>query len=1209
MRSKTLVFGWSLAAFALLATGVASAVDPAFVGKLALLADPEVAKELGLSDDTKKKLADLINQREQEATALVGKIKSLPAAKQAEQLAPFVAESEKLGEAFLEDDQIARLNRLRIAKEGMLGVLNAEIAGKLQLTPDQQKEIETLLRQFKTSSTSGNEFQRRMARQVYDRKIAGILNDSQRGAWEQLSGVPAGGGGGAAQTVSAPPPAPSGDPAASPAAPGGVTIQRAEAATNQLTLTEEGRYRMTFVFTPWKTVLEYFAKQGGYSFATDVYPPGTLNYSDPKEYTSEQVIDVLNLHLMTKGYILVKREKLLRLFDVANNGPVPTEFVPVITPDELPDRGEFELVTCQFQLNRWTPSEAETEIRKLIGPYGTIIVLGPARQLMVTDLGGKLRTIKNTIDAVEQPDAPKDDEFALIRLNKLTPTEFLTTCRQLFGIPDNQFATSDGALRLSINELDSVVYAYGKAAMIERIKRLAKEIDIQNPSGVTAGPGGLAILEQPQFGSYQLMHTDPAYAENVIRTLLAGAPNLKIQLDPKSNKIAVWGPPRQHQAIQAILAELEQNGNVTEVFKLKKLDPQSATTSINQLFSSDPSGRTASTSLRVSPDAYNSTITLSGTPAMVEAAKGWLAQNGEFGGGNQPNSFAGPDGQRSNRRVLPLSSRTIRNILSNVETIWPSERATLNVIKEVKKDEKSSPAAKAEEKGNKPPSKPAPTKDDVTSSNPPAYHFVSEPGPETAESSENSDEEADAPTTDSKTVDPATSEPKTPAIPGRPEIRVEVTPAGIVISSDDLDALDEFQNVLQELVDAHERAGRQTETFPLKHKDAEVAASMLKAMMDGGANVSGGFSSGMLGGMGGLAGMLLGGGGSSASASSTVNSTASGTPANITPDPNLNVLYITALPRDLDNIDQLIQLIDKPESPDPPEGLKPRFIAVEHAKAADVATIVREQFAGQIYGESSGQRGGFRGGGPDPAAFIAAALGGGNRGGQRGGAGGLLGARGNQQNLGEKPKMMISVATDSNALVVTAPTHLFEQVEAFVKALDQEFENPEDKVAVVPLIRTNPDTIFQSLGSMVGPNGTIVRVMPVNNNNRTGQNNQGRITSTSATTQNTGRQGGNQLSAQGRQQLQQFNNPGFGGNRGGGTGGFGGAPGGFGGNRGGGNNPGGFGGGNFGGGNRGGGAPGGFGGGNNNFGGNRGGGGNNFGGNRGGGGNPGNRGR
>src|SRR5439155_5944836 len=224
-----------------------------------------------------------------------------------------------------------------------------------------------------------------------------------------------------------------------------------------------------FEFTPWRNVLEYFAKKAGYAFATDKWPSGTFNYTDTKKYTPEEVLDVLNLHLITKGFILAKREKLLRLFDTANDGPVPPEFIPEITPSDLANRGDFELVTVTFQLDRWPPSEAEAEIKKRLGPYGSTTVLSTARQLVVTDLGSKLRWIKNIIDAVEQPDAPKDEKFGLIHLNRLTPTEFLNHVRQLFGIATDKFETTDASLRFSANELDSVVYLHGKQPKIEQV--------------------------------------------------------------------------------------------------------------------------------------------------------------------------------------------------------------------------------------------------------------------------------------------------------------------------------------------------------------------------------------------------------------------------------------------------------------------------------------------------------------------------------------------------------------------------------------------------------------------------------------------------------------------------------------------------------------------------------------------------------------------
>src|SRR5205823_13301047 len=137
--------------------------------------------------------------------------------------------------------------------------------------------------------------------------------------------------------------------------------------------------------------------------------------------------------------------------------------------------------------------------------------------LVVTELGGRLRWIKRTIDEVEKPATSlnKDDRLALIKLNRLTPSEFLVNVRQLMGIPDNQFATTDGALRLSINELDSFIICSGKLPQIERVQELAKQLDGYAPPRSNS-IGGLNIVEQPQFAVYEIRNADPVFAENVI---------------------------------------------------------------------------------------------------------------------------------------------------------------------------------------------------------------------------------------------------------------------------------------------------------------------------------------------------------------------------------------------------------------------------------------------------------------------------------------------------------------------------------------------------------------------------------------------------------------------------------------------------------------------------------------------------------------------
>jgi len=67
--------------------------------------------------------------------------------------------------------------------------------------------------------------------------------------------------------------------------------------------------------------------------------------------------------------------------------------------------------------------------------------------LVVTDLGERLRWIKRTIAEVEKPTGVRSDQrFEIVKLNRLTPSEFLTNVKQLLGIPADKFETTDGNL-------------------------------------------------------------------------------------------------------------------------------------------------------------------------------------------------------------------------------------------------------------------------------------------------------------------------------------------------------------------------------------------------------------------------------------------------------------------------------------------------------------------------------------------------------------------------------------------------------------------------------------------------------------------------------------------------------------------------------------------------------------------------------------------
>ncbi len=81
------------------------------------------------------------------------------------------------------------------------------------------------------------------------------------------------------------------------------------------------KLRFQFRFQPWKDVLDWFAKQADLSLVMDAPPPGTFNYTDTHEYTPAEAIDLLNSVLLTKGYTLIRRNRMLMLVNLEDGIP------------------------------------------------------------------------------------------------------------------------------------------------------------------------------------------------------------------------------------------------------------------------------------------------------------------------------------------------------------------------------------------------------------------------------------------------------------------------------------------------------------------------------------------------------------------------------------------------------------------------------------------------------------------------------------------------------------------------------------------------------------------------------------------------------------------------------------------------------------------------------------------------------------------------
>ena len=163
--------------------------------------------------------------------------------------------------------------------------------------------------------------------------------------------------------------------------------------------------RFSFRFQKWTDVLDWFAQQSDLSLVMDNPPPGTFNYTDDREYSVSEALDLLNSVLLTKGYTLVRRNRMLLVLNTADG--IPPDVVPRVTLEELDERGNFELVNVVFPLGKKDVEAVKSEISHLVSPLGSVVVLPQTKQVIVTERAGMMRAISAIIQGIPEPPQPE----------------------------------------------------------------------------------------------------------------------------------------------------------------------------------------------------------------------------------------------------------------------------------------------------------------------------------------------------------------------------------------------------------------------------------------------------------------------------------------------------------------------------------------------------------------------------------------------------------------------------------------------------------------------------------------------------------------------------------------------------------------------------------------------------------------------------------
>ncbi len=799
--------------------------------------------------------------------------------------------------------------------------------------------------------------------------------------------------------------------------------------------TSEAEIRFNFAGASWSEVIGWFSEQSDLSLQADQYPAGTINFRDPtRAYNVPEGLDVLNRLLLDRGFTLVRRGRMLVLIDLEspNAANLLSEIAELVLPDDLDARGRSDIVRSLFPLGSMTPESAKAELAQLIGPAGRVIVLDSARQVIVSETVEKLIVIR---ELLKNATAAQANVVEIILKNRAAD-EVLEIARPLVGLEPGINQSED--LRLSVGLYGDRIYATGVPSKLSLLESIVERADAPLPTAA----GATTEIAMPVLRTHSVGASDPTTVFDVLQTLIAGTPDARISTDPKTNAIIAYARPETREVIAKTIAELAGTGSELAIIDLRRLEPSQALLTINKFFGVTAEGGQGPT---VDGDPVTGRLWVRGTNQQIEMVKDLISK------------LEGEDslGTMSDRiRILPYNGRAAEEALGQVQMLWQvtgreNRIRTITPTTKTGTPDKGIPERRRLDAAE-PEAKELSRErlDEVRHAHSVDYQFVAE----VDEAETAADSAAESPTSEEIRIKAASGA----------DIIIQLTSSGMIVASEDTEALDAFESLLQSVAQQNMSASALPTIFWLKYAKADVAAELINSVLGGaesgiesvGSSIAGGLGGGMLGG---LMGMMGGGGGSESAATSVLTATGS---VSIVPDLRLNALIVQAGPSDLEFIEMLLDKIDQQDSPESVETVaKPALIPVIYQDAAAVANIVKSVFADKMGGAESGGGGGRQQQQPSPQDFIAALRGG-------GGAGG----RGGKEAAKSEPsKIIVAVDARSNSLVVTATPQDYEKVRELVETLDQQGIDSEESVTVVPLNgNINSEVVKAALESVLG---------------------------------------------------------------------------------------------------------------------------------------------
>ena len=232
-----------------------------------------------------------------------------------------------------------------------------------------------------------------------------------------------------------------------------------------------------------------------------------------------------------------------------------------------------------------------------------------AREIQVTETGGRLRTIRSVVNAVEQPELGAAGMREL-NLKFISFDAAMPTIRQMLGIPAEAFSSPDGSVQITKSATGEKILFRGTAQQAARLTEVLRLIDVPEAARGVNG--------SPQLEVYSITTADPDAVVKMLQTMLHNDPTVVLTADKEAGQVLAFATPPQQATIKATIDQMQKDAKQVDVITCRTSIRRSPCSRSTSYLAARVEGRTARPKApRVDADITTRSLLVRGTASQV----------------------------------------------------------------------------------------------------------------------------------------------------------------------------------------------------------------------------------------------------------------------------------------------------------------------------------------------------------------------------------------------------------------------------------------------------------------------------------------------------------------------------------------------------------------------------------------------------------------